>query len=135
MRRMKILFLCRANVGRSQAAMELYRKKGGIASSAGTEVDLPGTMLSERPGATNIVQVMLQDYGIDMIHNIRNQVTKNSTKGYDKIIVMAEKNTVPEWLFQDERSVFWTIHDPKGQDLQTTRRIVGEIKQKVDELT
>lgn len=131
---MKVLFLCQANVGRSQAAMELYRQKDGVASSAGTRVDTPGTTLAERPGAVNIVQVMKEDYGIDMIRNVRIQVTEDVAKGYDKIIVMAEKDTVPEWLFQDKRSVFWTVNDPKGQDIPTTRRIVNEIKQKVDEL-
>jgi protein-tyrosine-phosphatase len=131
---MKILFLCQANVGRSQAAMELYRQKDGVASSAGTKVDMPGTTLAERPGAVNIVQVMREDYNINMIHNVRTQVTEDVAKGYDKIIIMAEKDTVPEWLFQDKRSVFWTVNDPKGQDVPTTRRIVNEIKQKVDEL-
>lgn len=38
---MNILFICHANVGRSQAAMELYRKNGGQADSAGTKVDAP----------------------------------------------------------------------------------------------
>lgn len=131
---MKVLFLCQANVGRSQAAMELYRQKDGVASSAGTKVDMPGTTLAERPGAVNIIQVMKEDHDIDMTHNVRTQVTEDVAKDYDRIIVMAEKDTVPEWLFQDKRSVFWTINDPKGQDIPTTRRIVNEIKQKVDEL-
>lgn len=133
-RGMKVLFLCQANVGRSQAAMELYRQGNGIASSAGTKVDLPGTTLAERPGAANIIQVMREDYDINMIHNVRTQVSEDVAKGYNKIVVMAEKDTVPEWLFHDKRSVFWTINDPKGQDIPTTRRIVNEIKKKVDEL-
>ena len=73
---MKILFVCQANVGRSQAAMELYRQKGGEAHSAGTKVDTPGATLAERPGAFNIVQIMKEDYDIDMIHNIRTQIAK-----------------------------------------------------------
>lgn len=131
---MNTLFICQANVGRSQAAMELYRQKGGNASSAGTKVDMPGTTLAERPGAVNIMQVMREDYDVNMIHNLRIQVTEDIAKDFDKIIVMAERDTVPEWLFKDERSVFWAVDDPKGQDVPTTRRIVNEIKQKIDEL-
>jgi len=131
---MKLLFVCQANVGRSQAAMELYRAKGGSADSMGTKVDTPGMTLAERPGAANIVQVMNEDYGIDMIHNVRTQISENMTSDYDKIIVMAERDTVPQWLFADKRAVFWTVDDPKGQDIVTTRRIVHEIKQKVDQL-
>ena len=74
---MKILFICRQNVGRSQAAMELFRLKGGIAESAGTAVENPNTTLAERPGAVNIVAVMRQDYGVDMNKNIRKQLTES----------------------------------------------------------
>jgi len=132
---MNILFVCQANVGRSQAAMELYRYKGGLADSAGTKVDTPGMTLAERPGAFNIVQVMKEDYGIDMIHNMRTQISEDNIKGYDKIIVMAEPDTIPEWLSSDERFEFWLVNDPKGQDLSTTRQIVNEIKEKVDKLS
>ena len=131
---MKLLFVCQANVGRSQAAMELYRAKGGSADSMGTKVDTPGMTLAERPGAANIVQIMNEDYGIDMIHNVRTQIAEDIINGYDKIIVMAERDTIPHWLFADKRAVFWTVDDPKGQDIVTTRRIVHEIKQKVDQL-
>ena len=132
---MNILFVCQANVGRSQAAMELYHHKGGLANSAGTKVDTPGQTLAERPGAFNIVQIMKEDYGIDMMHNIRTQISKENIKDCDKIIVMAERDTIPEWLSSDERFVFWAVNDPKGQDIPTTRHIVNEIKKKVDRLS
>jgi protein-tyrosine-phosphatase len=131
---MNILFVCQANVGRSQAAMELYRQKGGTAESAGTKVDTPGATLAERPGAFNIVEIMKEDFGIDMINNVRTQINETTVDGFEKIIVMAERETVPEWLFQDKRVEFWTINDPKGQDMDTTRRIVHEIEAKVSKL-
>lgn len=131
---MNILFVCQANVGRSQAAMELYRQRGGKASSAGTRVDTPGATLAERPGAVTIVQIMNEDYGINMIHNVRTQISEENAKDYDKIVVMAERDTVPEWLLQDSRADFWTVDDPKGQDIPTTRRIVQEIQAKVETL-
>ena len=71
---MKLLFICQANVGRSQAAMELYRQAGGEAESAGTKVDAPGTTLAERPGAVTIMNSMRQAYGIEMIHTMCRQV-------------------------------------------------------------
>lgn len=114
--------------------MELYRQKGGRADSAGTKVDTPGATLAERPGAVNIVQIMNEDYGINMIHNIRKQITEEMAVGYDKIVVMAERETVPQWLFDDKRAEFWLVDDPKGQDIPTTRRIVHEIEQKVSAL-
>lgn len=131
---MKTLFICHANVGRSQAAMEMYRKKGGTADSAGTNVDAPGKTLAERPTATTIVQVMREDYDIDMIHNVRTQLTQELAEPYDRLIVMAEPETWPEWLRHDKRVTYWEIMDTKGQDLATTRRLVHEINDKVDTL-
>ena len=131
---MKILFICRQNVDRSQAAMELFRLKGGIAESAGTAVENPNTTLAERPGAVNIVAVMRQDYGVDMNKNIRKQLTESTAKPFDKLIVMAELETWPEWLKNDQRAMYWKVEDPKGQDIETTRRIVGEIAARINSL-
>lgn len=129
---MKTLFVCQANVGRSQAAMELYRQKGGQADSAGTKVDTPGMTLAERPGAANIVQVMREDHHIDMIHNVRTQLTQPLASTYDSLVVMAEPETWPEWLKHDDRVTYWNILDTKGQDLATTRRVVNEIHKKLE---
>lgn len=114
--------------------MELYRARGGSADSAGTRVDTPGMTLDQRPGAVTIIRVMNEDFGIDMIHNARTQISEGIARDYDKIIVMAESDTVPPWLFEDVRTEFWAVDDPKGQDITITRQIVHEIKQRVDQL-
>lgn len=38
-KRMKVLFVCRANSRRIQVAMEFFRRLGGKADSAGTKVN------------------------------------------------------------------------------------------------
>lgn len=128
----KILFVCRANVGRSQAAMELYRRKGGQADSAGTLVDAPGASLVERPTAQTIVDIMRNDYAIDMIKNTRTQLTEEVAEGYDKLIVMAQRETVPEWLWKDPRMEYWEVTDTLNQDAPTTRAIVRHIESNID---
>lgn len=114
--------------------MELYRQKGGRAASAGTKVDTPGSTLAERPGAATIVGIMRERYGIDMIHNVRTQLYEADVAEFDQIIVMAEKDTWPEWLKNDSRVTYWRIDDPKGQDRETTLRIVREVEAHVREL-
>lgn len=131
---MNVVFVCQANVGRSQVAMELWRKMGGTADSSGTKVDTPGLTLRERPSSKTIVGIMREEYDVDMINNVRTQIDENNAAGYDKILVMAERETVPEWLFSDPRAEFWTIDDPKNQDYDTTRRIVGEVRAHVESL-
>lgn len=111
--------------------MELFRAKGGDAASAGTKVDTPGATLAERPGAATIVGIMRRDHNIDMIDNVRTQLTPDVAEGFDSLIVMAEKETWPEWLKHDPRVTYWHVDDPKGQDEPTTRRIVREVEQHV----
>ena len=132
---MNVLFICQANVGRSQSAMELYRRKGGIADSTGTKVDTPGATLAERPGAVNIIQIMREDYGIDMIHNVRTQLTEELASKYDQLIVMAEPDTWPEWLENDHSKIYWEKQDTNVKDLETTRKLVHQIADKINQLT
>lgn len=131
---MNVLFVCQANVGRSQVAMELWRQKGGQADSSGTKVDTPGLTLLERPTSRTIVGIMWDKHGIDMIKNVRTQISQENAADYDKIIVMAEHETVPQWLFDDKRAEFWSIQDPKMQNYETTLRIVGEVQDGVEKL-
>lgn len=131
---MKTLFVCQANVGRSQVAMELFRKKGGAADSAGTLVDAPGTTLLERPTSATIVGIMRTQYDIDMINNVRTQMTEESAAPYDRLVVMAEEETWPEWLKTDPRLIHWKIQDPKFQDESTTQGIVDQVAARVAEL-
>lgn len=131
---MKTLFVCQANVARSQVAMELFRQMGHEADSAGTKVDAPGKTLAERPSAQNVVQIMREEYGVDMINNVRTQITEEVARPYNQLVVMAEHETIPDWLLEDPRAVFWKIDDPKGQDMAFVRRVVGEVREHVDSL-
>lgn len=111
--------------------MEIYRQRGGEADSAGTLVDAPGTTLAERPSSANIVKIMRDDFNADMINNVRTQLTEEGAEGYERLVVMAEEETWPEWLKTDPRVVHWKIQDPKHQDVATTQRIVDEVAEHV----
>ena len=128
---MKILFICRANVGRSQAAMALYNHMHlEHSDSAGTVVYQPEVSLKDREGAMNIVQAM-SEQGLDISENYPKQVTESLIENYEKLIVMAEPETIPEWLRNNPKTELWTVQDAKGESIETTRRIVQEIKDRV----
>lgn len=130
---MNYLFICRANVGRSQAASALFNKYFNAQSrSAGTMVDTPGECLGERDSAKNIIAAVA-DYGVDISQCYRTQLTEDMANSFDKLIVLAEAAAIPDWLRDNPRAIFWDIQDTKAQDLETTRRIVGEISKKVQE--
>jgi arsenate reductase len=131
---MKILFVCRANVGRSQAAMGLYNAIHSEKSeSAGTITHLQDVALKNREGAENIVQAM-KEIGIDISHNKPRQITIEIVNDFDKVIVMAEPETIPDWLSNSPKTEMWTIQDAKDQNLETTRKIVEQIKSKISVL-
>lgn len=131
---MKVLFVCNGNVGRSQAAMAYYNQlHPGDAVSAGTLVETPGQQLGERPGASHIVTVM-NEHGIDMSKNVRTPLTEEMLNGIDKVIMMADPETHPQYL-QGRRNVeFWDVEDAKNKPLERTREIRDELKARVEEL-
>lgn len=128
---MNVLFVCRANVGRSQAAMEFYNQLvPGHGASAGTLVDKPGEKLKERFGAAGILAVM-KERGIDMSDNERTQITESMLQDYDTIIVMAEPDTVPTWLANSPKTIVWDIEDSKDKSPERTREIADSIQEHV----
>ena len=50
---------------------------------------------------------------------------------FDKIIVMAEFETIPEYLFKSNKAEFWDIKDPKGIDDKGYKKIISQIKSKI----
>ncbi|MBN2095189.1 MAG: low molecular weight phosphatase family protein [Candidatus Aenigmarchaeota archaeon] len=134
---MKVLFVCRGNVGRSQMAAELFTKCTGIkADSAGTLVEAPGSTLQDlwniSPGVEPIVRFMKEE-GCDATKNVRRQITPEMASGYDRIIVMAEMETVPDYLRENKATEFWEVEDPKGMDDEGYRKVIADIKRKIGE--
>src|SRR5690606_30748466 len=132
--RMNVLFVCTSNVARSQVAAAYFNKlaPAGHASSAGTVVERENETIVEY-GAVNTPKV-LAEQGIDATNFRRHQVTKEMLSGYDKIIVMADRTTVPEWLSDDARFEYWEVFDPRVADIAETRRVFEQIREKVMQL-
>lgn len=109
---MKVLFICNANVGRSQAAEAIFNSiaaSDDFAISAGTIVgEDHGQMLKDRPGALGMLTA-LEEVGIDAKRKIRTQLTERLLEGIDNIIVMADRDTWPPYFGEDPRVVVWEV--------------------------
>ena len=111
---MKIVFVCKANHGRSQLAEALFNnlaKGKHTAISAGTkvireDVNKEGQTISD----PNIIAVM-KEMGIDVSKNVRNQFTPEMLNIADKVIVMSEPENTPSFLSQSNKAVFWAVPD------------------------
>ena len=135
---MKILFICKGNVGRSQIAEALFKKKYGDSHevfSAGTALSGPEQPIGElMPNIKEVLDVM-QEEGMDVSMYIRNQMTEKMVADADKVVAIVEDEVeLPEYLSNSPKLIRWNVADPKGKDLATTREIKDQIKKLIDTL-
>lgn len=131
---MKILFVCKANTGRSQMAEAFYNHiHPNCAKSAGTMVDIPGEKLSSRKKGINTLAVM-KEIGFDISDNVRTEVTRKMLDDFDKVIVMAEPYTLPHYLINNPKVDYWNVENPVFMSIDDTRKIRDEIIKKVKSL-
>ena len=99
---------------------------GHEVSSAGTRVvdkegnSRDGQKLKDLPAAEHVITCLAEE-GIDVRENIRRQLTPAMVTDAEKIIVMAEPETIPDYLKDSPKTVYWGISDPKGTDLEAHR--------------
>lgn len=85
-----------------------------------------GQILKDLPGAENVILV-LQERGIDVSEKKRTQLDPVLVDWADKIVVMAEQETIPDYLMNSPKAVFWKIIDPKGTALEAHKLILDQI--------
>jgi len=139
---MKILFVCRANIGRSQMASSLFKSltdKHEV-RSAGTKVidsltgeSMDGQLLKNKKGAENVILV-LKEIGINVEENSRTQLSPDMVEWADKIFCMAEPENIPDYLAQSPKLTRWKIVDPKGTAYEAHKEILLQIQGLVKEL-
>jgi len=141
---MKVLFVCKANVGRSQMAEAYHnhlaklRKLENKADSAGTRVfERAGLsldkLINKVNGIENVILAM-SDLGIDVSKNKLKQLSEDLLNNYDKIIVMAEPETWPEYLKNNRKVEYWQIENPKDTSLETHKKVRDKIINKINEM-
>lgn len=134
---MKILFVCRGNVARSQMGEVLLRKyaKGQHEIiSCGTKLSGPEQPIKELgPVVDNLITSMREE-GIDISNNVRNQLTPEMVEWADKIFMITNENDpVPDYLKDSTKTTHWELSDPKGQSLEFHRDVRDKIKQLIIE--
>ena len=139
---MEVLFVCNGNITRSQVAKALFnRLTTNHAESAGTRVhQREGQTLKEvveeasARGVSVVVLQLMAEEQIDLSENTRKQVTAAMVDAADKVIVMADRDTLPDYLLANEKVVFWDFPDTLEASYEFVRDIKDQIKQRVHEL-
>ncbi|MEK6880369.1 MAG: hypothetical protein AABY22_12205, partial [Nanoarchaeota archaeon] len=73
----------------------------------------------------------LLEVGINISDKYPKQLTSEMIEGVDKVIVMAEPHTWPEYLKKSPKLEYWKISDPAGRSLDFYRQTRDEIKSKI----
>ncbi|MFQ6029324.1 MAG: low molecular weight phosphatase family protein [Dehalococcoidia bacterium] len=139
---MNVLFVCVANVARSQIAEAFFnRLSRHQATSAGLQVgDKQGQTLharSQEPTASTatgyLLRIMREEEGIDLTGNLRNQLTPELVEQADRVFVIAPEGPYPDYL-QGSKVTFWDIQDLYGEPYETVQRLKNQIKERVQQL-
>ncbi|HXH80339.1 hypothetical protein [Nocardioides sp.] len=121
-----VLYACVHNGGRSLAAKVLteHHAQGAIdVRSAGSE---PGDSLNPQ------VVAVLEERGLSVAGEAPKLLTPETVETSDVVITMGCGEQCP--YFPGKRYEDWELDDPKGQDLDTVRRIVDEVDARVQAL-
>ena len=123
----KVVFACVANAGRSQMAAAFFNT---LANPARARAISAGTR-PETAVHREVVTVM-QELSIDLSAAKPQYLSSDLTKDAHIVITMGCGDDCP--LIPGVERDEWPLDDPKGQPLETVRRIRDEIKKRVTEL-
>ena len=128
---MKVLFVCRGNVGRSQMASAFFNKisEKNQSLSAGTHVgENEGKYLHEF-----VIRCMAES-DFDLSKNIRRQLAPEMVKEVDKVVVITEKEDLPNYVKNSKKLIFWDVEDGKGKSYEFHCKIRDQIRNLVEKL-
>jgi protein-tyrosine-phosphatase len=138
---MKVLFICYANVGRSQVAQTYF------ATLSKHESDSAGIAVNERIAAMKLpsrklkdnlnqrsVEYVKREFSVDMAEKERQQLTPEMIEMSDLVIVIAEKERWPDYLKEGDKVLFWDIQDPVGMADDFADDIYRQVRRRVEQL-
>ena len=142
----KVLFVCNANVVRSQMAQAFYNNftKTQNADSAGvnaekyptakipTVADFDAHLVAKNLDPLAVIDLM-REKGIEVGASQRTQLTKDMLCNYDLVVNIANRNQTPDWL-KGDNVVWWKIEDPHAESRELAELACDEIEKRVKKL-
>lgn len=122
----RVLFVCVHNAGRSQMAAGLLRRLGGEAVRVETAGSAPAEEINP------VAVEAMAEVGIDLSEEFPKPLRDEAVQDADVVITMGCGDACP--IYPGKRYEDWELEDPAGQDLETVRRIRGQIEARVRKL-
>jgi len=138
---MKVIFICFANIARSQIAEACFKTLSRHhCSSAGIAVNdsisrsnLPSRKLKDAP-IQRPIKYIKREFGADIGEKERQQLVPEMIGTADIVIVIAEKERWPDYLKEGGKVVFWDLPDPFGQADDLAEELYKQVRQRVEQL-
>lgn len=131
---MKILFVCRANVGRSQMAEAILNSLSSDHTATSAGLNPPAQWEGERLSKTQYVAPCMTEIGIDVSEKVSKRLTELMVTDADTIVVIGERNNWPQFLTNSGKVTFWDIIDPDIGEMELHRQVRDEIRTRVGNL-
>jgi len=134
----KIVFIDRGNILRSPMAKGIYnflKRDDSIAFAYGTNVvkqKREGVLLSDYQKLTDTISV-LKNHGIDISAERCTQLLPEHLQDASKIIIMTEKEDIPEWLQKYEYE-YWEVPNPDPVTKEVAEKEFDLLKYKISGL-
>ena len=122
----RILFVCVHNAGRSQMAAAFARELGQGRVEVLSAGSAPAASIHEG------VLAAMRELGIDLTKETPKLLAVESVREADAIVTMGCGDACP--VFPGKRYEDWKVRDPKGEPIESVRRIRDEIRDLVLEL-
>src|SRR3954453_22065096 len=119
----EVLFVCVHNAGRSQMAAGLLDKLAQGRVHVRTAGSDPADQLNP-----TVVDAM-DEVGVDLSKEFPKPLTDDAVRAAAVVITMGCGDACPIYL--GKRYEDWELEDPDGKDLDTVRRIRGQIEDRV----
>ena len=123
-----VLFVCKANAGRSQMSQALLERVAGdrhAARSAGSEADPAGSVHPP------VVEVM-RELGIDLAGRRPHRLDRADADWADVVVTMGCGDACP--YLPGKRYVDWDLPNPSGRPVHEVRAIRDDIRARVEAL-
>lgn len=122
----KILFVCQANVGRSQMAEGFYNFLTGSkeAISAGVEDYAQKYIFHPTPE----IVATLTEKGVDISRQRIKPLTESMCGEAERIVVLCYTTLCPDYLLNNQKTIFRKVTDPFKQETSLVRKIRDEIE-------
>ena len=99
--------------------------------------DFEGQTVAERgqvaPSVVMVLELMNEE-GLDISSEQRNQLTPELVDAAYKVFVMAQRDSWPDHLVEGGKVVFWEISDPVNVPRETAQSIMDHIKGLMEDL-